>query len=380
MAVAQAAPAWLDPKLRHFVSLPNREPKIMESAIPPHLQCPRTTRRRVGDDYAPPVPAWTARAQRPGETVVMALLGVQASGDDAERAACAGIRQIIASLEAHDGPVHHDLAHYVDACGYVNMIAIAYWPDRAAYERWATQPGIATWWCAPERLTDTVGWFREVMLPSEERYETLFSAPARLEGGGVAKGDMSGEISEHGYWGSMRDRLPLSQTDALQSDGTLSIVEGRAGPGQRVHVQGHANLAMIRSGQDWTETTDGERRLYSESIEPVLRAGMDFLRDEGVSIGCYANRYMRHVDQTGEPVEKSFGLSYWHALADLERWAESHPTHVAIFGTFMQVAQELNFRLQLRLYHEVAVLASDQQQYEYINCHARTGILNGIVG
>ncbi len=57
----------------------------------------------------------------------------------------------------------------------------------------------------------------------------------------------------------------------------------------------------------------------------------------------------------------------------MERWAESHPTHVAIFGSFMRLCQELNFELQLRVYHEVSVLKMDEQSYEYINCHPRTG-------
>jgi aldoxime dehydratase len=116
-----------------------------------------------------------------------------------------------------------------------------------------------------------VGWFREIMLPAEERYETLFSSPDRLEGGGVAMGNVSGEIKEHGYWGAMRDRLPLSQADALEPSGTLTVVEGNPGPGQRVRVQGHANLALIRSGQDWSETTGDERRLYCETIDGDLR-------------------------------------------------------------------------------------------------------------
>jgi aldoxime dehydratase len=30
----------------------------------------------------------------------------------------------------------------------------------------------------------------------------------------------------------------------------------------------------------------------------------------------------------------------------------------------------LEFNLKLRLYHEVAVLSQDEQDYEYINCHA----------
>jgi aldoxime dehydratase len=31
----------------------------------------------------------------------------------------------------------------------------------------------------------------------------------------------------------------------------------------------------------------------------VLRAGMEFLRDDGLSCGCFANRYMRVVGSDG---------------------------------------------------------------------------------
>jgi len=47
----------------------------------------------------------------------------------------------------------------------------------------------------------------------------------------------------------------------------------------------HDNLCLIRSGQDWSDTETSERKLYLEDVEPVLREGMDFLRDEGVGIG-----------------------------------------------------------------------------------------------
>ena len=42
-----------------------------------------------------------------------------------------------------------------------------------------------------------------------------------------------------------------------------------------------SNLCLIRSGQDWGDTEADERRMYLRDVEPVLRAGMDFLRDEG---------------------------------------------------------------------------------------------------
>ncbi|WP_200893660.1 phenylacetaldoxime dehydratase family protein [Rhizobium nepotum] len=209
-------------------------------------------------------------------------------------------------------------------------------------------------------------------------FETLFSGPDRMEGIGLALDTRTeDDIQEHGYWGSMRDRLAASQTDGLTASGTLSATE-TPGFGKRVKIQGYQNVAMIRSGQDWMNTTGKERDLYLGDMEPILRSGMDFLRDSGKAIGCYTNRYMRHVDNAGQPVEKSFGYSYWHSLGEMERWSESHPTHVAIFGTFMRIVQELNFQLDLRLCHEVSVLKPEEQHFEYINCHPRIGLMNGL--
>ena len=66
---------------------------------------------------------------------------------------------------------------------------------------------------------------------------------------------------------------------------------------------------------------------------------------------------MTHVDATGQPLQKSFGLSAWRSLADMERWAESHPTHVKIFGAAMKYLSTLGPSAKLRLYHEVTVAA-----------------------
>ena len=115
--------------------------------------------------------------------------------------------------------------------------------------------------------------------------------------------------------------------------------------------------------------------MYVEDVEPVLREGMDFLRDEGLAIGCYANRYMIVLGADGKPSEKSYGMSWWKSLAALERWAESHPTHVRIFGAAMKYLSSLGPAAKLRLYHEVTVARADEQYFEYLNCHDRTGML-----
>jgi aldoxime dehydratase len=351
----------------------------MDSAIPPALRCPRTRARRIEDDYVPPYPAWVARADSSVGRVVMGYFGVQSLREAGRARSRTAIDPIVASLMTEDGPEHYDLAHYVDPQSYDTSIAIGYWTAPERFDRWRSSSLVAGWWDAPERLREGVGYFREILLPEAERFETLFSAPDRLEGVGVAMGARSAEdIQEHAYWGSMRERLALSQTDALSAVGDLTIASGRLGLGQRVRLKGHENIAVIRSGQDWSATTGRERELYLNDMEPVFRAGMDFLRDLGGDVGCYNNRYMQHVNSTGQALEKSFGYSYWRSLSAMERWSEAHPTHVQIFGTFMRIVQELSFQVQLRLYHEVSVLKPEQQDYEYVNCHPKTGLLNAL--
>jgi aldoxime dehydratase len=350
----------------------------MESAIASHLKCPRSHARRVGDGYAPPYPAWVSRADTALQKVVMGYFGIQWSEPALRAQALRAFSQMESRFSLADGPVRIERAHFIDAAGYGTFVAIAYWNDPTAFSRWSDGESVKDWWASGERESGALGFFREILSPHVERFETLFSTPDRLEGVGAVMGMRSlGDIQEHGYWGSMRERLPIAQADPLSPSGKLVASPGSTNS-RRIRIQGHDNVAIIRSGQEWTETQGVERALYLERMEPTLRAGLEFLRDSGMGIGCYFNRYMRHVDPAGQPIEKSFGLSYWRSLGDLEQWAEHHPTHVAIFGTFMQIVQQLQFQLALRLYHEVSVLSAADQAYEYINCHPKTGMMHGV--
>jgi aldoxime dehydratase len=85
---------------------------------------------------------------------------------------------------------------------------------------------------------------------------------------------------------------------------------------------------------------------------------------------------MSVLDEHGRATDKSFGMSWWTSLAALERWAESHPTHLAIFGAAMTYLSTLGPAAKLRLYHEVTVARADEQFYEYLNCHPGTGLLH----
>lgn len=345
----------------------------MESAIDQHLKCPRSLSRRVADDYQPPYAAFTGRASPSVKQVVMGYFGVQSKGPELRERALNALRGLVRAFgSAADDPVHHDLVEFRDSSGYDNLIAVAYWDAPEKYERWVNQPGLAGWWNSDERLRDGIGYFREIMMPRVEQFETLYAFSERFPGVGAIASRVSGEIEEHGYWGSMRDRFPASQTDWMSAKGALAVGQGQPALGGRVVITGHDNVCLIRSGQDWEGTDGEERKLYLEQIEPTLRAGMDFLRDNGREVGCYSNRYVQFIDLDGKPVEKSFGLGHWRSLDQLERWAEAHPTHLRIFVTFMGVAAKLQ---KLRLYHEVSVFDGASQRYEYINCHPGTGLM-----
>jgi aldoxime dehydratase len=135
------------------------------------------------------------------------------------------------------------------------------------------------------------------------------------------------------------------------------------------------NLAVIRSGQDWTNCHGSELAQFTESVQPALLEGMNFLRDHPDETGCCELRFAEETADNGSPLEKTFGLGYFLTLGHLEKWASTHPTHLAIFAKFLTMVREYGKDLKLKLWHEVSVLPSAGQVFEYLNCHPDTGLL-----
>jgi aldoxime dehydratase len=342
----------------------------MESAIPTHLKslCPRA--RRIDDSFTPAYPAFVARYQPGLESVAMAYFGVQYEGA-ADATVSRALDWLAARFADEDGPEFWDRSEGVDSAGFVNIISAAYWSDRSAFDRWF--PATRAAWTGEGAEATAFGTFIEVFTPSADSYETLYSsAPHHQEGIGNLATAISGPIVEHSYWGSMRDRIALSQSDEMRGAGEPHLLRD----GKRVRVVPHDNLCLIRSGQDWSETEGDETEMYERDIEPVLRAGMAFLSDQGLPIGCFSNRYMTVVPSGDRPSRRSFGLSVWRDIGALEIWAEHHPTHLKIFGAAMKYLGVLGPAARLRLYHEVSVLKHTEQIFEYYNCHPKTGMLN----
>jgi aldoxime dehydratase len=206
------------------------------------------------------------------------------------------------------GATSWDRALYVDEAGFTNVLAVAYWKSPEEFQVWFEQ--WATGWTQDAVAGNSVGTFTEIVKPSVERFETLFSSDL-AEGVARVSAGLSDPVREHGYWGGARDRMPISQTDSLSPSGV---------PG-----------------------------------------------------------YMTVLDDAGELTEKRFGLSWWRSLAALERWAECHPTHLAIFAAAMRYLTAMGATAKLRLYHEVTVATAEQQSFEYYNCHPKTGLLRAML-
>jgi aldoxime dehydratase len=198
----------------------------MESAIPPHLRCPRSREARASQDYSPPYSAWVARMEPKITQVVMGYFGVQLKGKTHAAPAADAMKYLLEHFAIESGPGHHDMARCTDERGFDTLIAIADWDDPAVFQRWIASPSLAQWWADPQR---------------------------GKEGIGLLADGLSGEIQEHGYWGAARDRLPISQTDGLRATSAVSATA--PAPGQRVVVRPNDNLALIRSGQEWTQTS-----------------------------------------------------------------------------------------------------------------------------
>ncbi|KAK7227804.1 hypothetical protein V2G26_015807 [Clonostachys chloroleuca] len=366
-------------------SLPNLKMAEIESAIAPHLRTERVVPGKTPDNFKPPFEIYASRYPPSMKELVFAIIGVQYSSSDLNDGVA--MEKIISftsstAVPSHLRPTLEEVAAVTDNRSHYNIAILAYWPDRRTWNEWLEQTGFQEWWSGLDPTNQQNGWFLEVFFPTMDRFETILTDTTMREGASYMRDNVSGPVLEHGYWGSMRDRLPLAQVDELVGEKAFLQAGGPKRPStltSRVRVPGKRNLAVIRSGQDWKESLPKERDLYLKMMRPALQAGMDFLHDHGDEVGCYSNRFMDIVGPKGEiGKDRSFGLGYFDDLASLEAWSKSHPTHVNIFAVFMKYAKEMNNELSLHLYHEVSVLESSQQLFEYVSCHANTGMLSSI--
>jgi aldoxime dehydratase len=321
-------------------------------------------------DWKPPAPGWIVSIETPSNQLVIAYFGTQLRGG----VNVANHRALAEFLSAESGPYKVDHGKFTDRKGHENLLSIAYWEGPTSYEKWLTVSGFAAWWSDPRRLREEAGYFREVLTIPTDRIETLFSSPDPV---GAATGHrIAGPVLEHNYWGSMRDRIPIATTNHLVSryGEHLPRLGASETANRFLRVSAPENLAIIRSGQDWSDCEPGELEIYNQSVRPALVKAMESLRDNPDKSGCCDMRFVREREPF-EPVARSFGYGLFLSLGHMERWAAFDPEHLAIFKAFIRLVRATDYNFGLRLWHEVSVIPGAGQVFEYINCHPQTGLL-----
>lgn len=326
-------------------------------------------RNNMPPDWRPPAPAWESRWEDSGDPLVTGCFGIQGDSPSLLDA------WVASAFTGTHAPLAFDQGAFVDAKGVANHLYIAYW-RRSAYESWWRLDGASGWWGDQRRLMEDVGYWRELFTMPFDRFETLHST-TDPHGVGVSANGMEGPIEEHGYAGAMRDRIPCSDGDDLRgvADMHEALSAERSDGGRRVLVRPPANMCVIRSGQNWSCCDEEQKTWYLEQLHPVLLEGMRYLRDNPIESNCYSLRFVDQKDAAWGATEQSFGLGYGMDVHAFEDWAKSHPTHLAIFEGFLNMAAAFGENLQLRLWHEVTALPWHGCEFEYIDCHSETGLL-----
>jgi len=326
-------------------------------------RCPR----HMPKGWEPPVPAFTGDMDEARQRVVVVYIGIQ-------NPASQSLAEFDQILDKAHIP-HLDLATFIDRAGHKNLVAVAYFATSQEHVQWENDSGFATWWDSDKHLDADYGLWMERYAFEPGQFETLFSTPDSPEGLARSLPGIKGPIREHAYSGGAEDRIPNckdpSVAQATIEKPTREVAKTK---GKRIVVQGPPNMCLIRSGQDLSSVSGSELETYDHKIRPALEAGLSFL-SKNESTGCFDSRYMQHCDLQGNLTEKTFGMVLFRCLTDLTQWAHAHPTHLAIFNAFQDMAIEREGQFELRLWHEVAVMSEGDVYTEYVNCDPSTGLL-----
>lgn len=334
----------------------------------------RTIPLRRPKGFEPVVQRWSAAFANRQTELCVVFQGAQ--GPDENTIRDSGFPDWIARQAASvHSPAVSDHARFRDANGLLTHIVTSYWLSRADRDACLAGQGIRDWWDSDARLSGPVGFFRESLTVPVERLETLYWQD--YPGGVSAAPDIAiAPTPWCGYYGAMRDRIPLAAVDPLPP-ALPDLIPPAAPPDMRRarwRVDPPGNVAIIRSAASWERCDEGQTEDYMRDLRLPLDNGMDFLRLNPVESGCASLRFQESCLPDGTPRMETHALGYFLSLGHLEAWAEHHPSHGAIFSAAIRRYQKYGSTNQLRTWHEVYVPGPGGLTAEYVNCAAATGL------
>ena len=326
-------------------------------------------RRSRPDTFRPPYDAHTTIFPKDWPDYVLGQFGIQAQPE-------ADLSVVMAELEGclREPPaaLHFERVREVDSQGYLNEIYLAYWRSAADYWAWLDNAAVAAFF--GQTLDGGIGIWREAII-----------APvANLDPNGIVKARQWGVGRHlphewerfHGYYGSMRDRIPQGHSAEIEGgDSPLVAQPPVQSHGRRLKVVPPHNLCFVRGTFGWKGAPEEEQRVFVEEMLPVYLRGAGFIRDNAVAVSCISARVADEVELEPANGLQAETLAWFTSIKALEAWTHHHPTHNAIFQKMIEIGKRFDFNLHLDLGHEVVVVPAGGADIEYNNCHPETSFL-----
>jgi hypothetical protein len=325
-------------------------------------------------DFELPYPAFTCQLFNLQPDMTLGQIALQYPGD-AKPAEVSGLQRTIEQcLTGDSAPWRWERCSHVDTAGYRNDIVVGYWHRQADFAAWRRRADVLAW---ADELQPVGIWIEALTCPIPQMETSYSNAEPDW---GLADQCPVHLDEYHGYFGSMRDRIPAAEDQglpgALRSLPAADMAQETFG--RRLAVDLPDNACFIRTVQGWEDCDDAQQADFLASMMPVYHAGVEYLRDNPRAANCVGARLVEMLDPDAQIQTQT--LAWFLGLEDLERWAHEHPTHHAILSGMGEFAERYNLDLQIVLGHEVYVVPAGCSHIEYSNCHPETGFLRFFPG
>lgn len=323
-------------------------------------------------DHEPRFEMWSTTYPEGVTEILFAQYGTQAATVEEANAA---LEKVVPLFAIGEAPTVLDRGQFVDAYGSAHATVMAYWFDPAAYDRWAAQPDVVSFW---DGLSSegSVGYYRETAVIPRDHIETLYTPhdPHEYDTPGIAQHVVVGPTKVHDYWGSARDRITASEHNELDGELFEYTPTEEETRGRRISVPVQGNVCLIRTAQDWRKSTVFKDD-YFANVAAIKDQGVDYLAVNPAT-GCLGTRKVQEQSLDGQRIDRACTIGWFLSLEHLMTWSRAHRSHLEIYGAFFQMMQGKDGQpMDMSLWHEVSVIPPGRGTAEYVNCHNRTGFL-----
>jgi len=325
-------------------------------------------------DFEPPYPAFTCQLFKLQPDMTLGQIALQYRADVKPAEVTSLQAAIEQCLSGDSAPWRWERCSHVDTQGYRNDIVVGYWRRQTDFEAWRRRADVVSW---ADKLQPVGLWIEALTCPIPQMETSYSNAEPSW---GMADQCPVHLDENHGYFGSMRDRIPAAEDQGLPGAlrGLPAVDSAQETFGRRLMVDLPDNACFIRTVQGWEECDEEQQADFLASMMPVYQAGVEYLRDNPRDSNCAGARLVEMLDPNAQIQTQT--LAWFLGLEDLERWAHEHPTHHAILNGMSGFAERYQLDIQIVLGHEVYVVPAGCSYIEYSNCHPQTGFLRFFPG